>query len=157
MQLRMRPRTRLLIKPRPRRTRVGWSIRVRVLTALMIGWIFENLTPWIRKLTTAGGSLRIVGRGDAIITLPNSSTAKLGDVLFAPGIGTNPLSTQALLAQRIENHNLVHEVEFNRAGERGVVAKGSHEGLVSQQTPCHPWPPNRYNAPTWSYSRHIDR
>ncbi len=94
--------------------------------------IFQNLTPRTGKLTTAGGSLRIVGRGDVIITLPNGSTARLGDVLFVPGIGTNLLSTQALLANGVENHQLIKGVDFYQEGEN--VAKGSHEGKTSYLT-----------------------
>ena len=94
--------------------------------------IFENLTLQTGKLMTAGGSLRIVGRGEAIITLPNGSTARLGDVLFVPGIGTNLLSTQALLANGVENHQLIKGVDFYQEGEN--VAKGSHEGKTSYLT-----------------------
>ena len=42
------------------------------------------------------------------------------------------LSTQALLAQGIENHQLVSGVDFYQQGE--VVARGSHEGKTSYLT-----------------------
>ena len=73
-----------------------------------------------------------MGRGDATIRLSNGSTAKLAGVLMVPGIGTNLLSTQALLAQGIENHQLVNGVDFYRKNE--IVAKGSHEGKTSYLT-----------------------
>src|SRR5207247_758648 len=96
--------------------------------------IFENLTPRGGRLSTAGGPRRIVGRGDAKITLPNGSTAKLNDVLFVPGVGSNLFSTKVLLAQGIENHELTRGVEFNREGEDEIVAKGSHEGKTTYLT-----------------------
>ena len=66
--------------------------------------IFEHLTTQTGKLTTTDRALRIVGREDAIISLLNSSIAKLAGILMVPGIGINLLSTQALLAQGIENY-----------------------------------------------------
>ena len=66
--------------------------------------------------------------------LPNGSTAKLAGVLMVPGIGTNLLPTQALLAQGIENHQLVDGVNFYRKGDHEIVAKGSHEGKTSYLT-----------------------
>ncbi len=96
--------------------------------------IFDDFISREDKLTTAGGSMKISGRGNATISLPNGSTAKLDGVLMVPGIGTNLLSTQALLAQGIETHQLVRGVDFYREGERDIAAKGTHEGKTSYLT-----------------------
>jgi hypothetical protein len=56
----------------------------------------------------------------------------LSEVLFVPGIGTNLLSTQALLAHGIENHQLIMGVDFYHKGE--IAARGSHEGKTSYLT-----------------------
>ena len=93
--------------------------------------IFENLTFRTDKLTTADEFLRIVRRENAIIILPNRFTARLDDILFMPDIETNLLFIQALLTQKIKNHNLVHEMKFNQAGEHEIVAKDSHEDKTS--------------------------
>ena len=94
--------------------------------------IFDDLVPCKEKLTTAGGFLQIMGKGNATIRLPNNSTARLGGVLFVPGIGTNLLSTQALLAQDIKCHQLVHRVDFYC--EDKIAAKDSHKGKTSYLT-----------------------
>ena len=80
---------------------------------------------------TANEFLRIVRREDVIIILPNEFTARLDDILFMLSIETNLLFIQVLLIQRIENHNLVHEVKFNQADEHEIVAKDSHEDKTS--------------------------
>ncbi len=74
--------------------------------------IFDNFTLKESKLTTTDESIKISERDNVTISLLNSSTAKLNGVLMVPGIGTNLLSTQALLAQGIETHQLVHGVDF---------------------------------------------
>ena len=77
-------------------------------------------------MTTAGGSLEIKGRGDVTIMLPNSSTAKLGGVLFVSEIGMSLLSTQALLASKIMNYYEIHGFEFYK--KDWIIVKGSHKG-----------------------------
>ena len=66
-----------------------------------------------------------------IIILLNKFIVRLDDVLFVLSIETNLLFTQALLTQRIENHNLVHRVKFNQANEHEIVVKDSHEDKTS--------------------------
>ena len=73
-----------------------------------------------------------MGKGNVMIRLPNNSTARLGGVLFVPGIGMNLLSTQALLVQNIECHQLVHRVDFYC--EDKITVKESHEGKTSYLT-----------------------
>ena len=87
--------------------------------------IFESLISRDERLTITSSSLRITGRGTAKIVLLNSSTAKLTDVLIMPDIGTNLLSTQALLAHRIENSQQIHETEFYKKDNSKIIAKGS--------------------------------
>jgi hypothetical protein len=70
-------------------------------------------------------------RENVIIILFNKSTTRLDDVLFMSDIETNLLFTQALLIQKIENHNLIHRVKFNQANEHEIVAKDSHEDKTS--------------------------
>jgi hypothetical protein len=96
--------------------------------------IFDNLTPCGGKPAIAGGPRKIVGRGNVITRLQNSSTARLAGVLLVPDIRINLLSTTALLAQGIENHQLVEGVSFYRKGEREVAAKGAHKGKMSYLT-----------------------
>ncbi len=74
--------------------------------------IFDNFTSREGKLTTAGESMKISGRGNVTISLLNGSTAKLDGVLMVPGIEMNLLFTQALLTQKIKTHQLVHSVDF---------------------------------------------
>ena len=61
---------------------------------------------------TADGFLRIVRRENMIIILLNESTARLDDILFMPDIEINLLSTQALLVNEVENHQLIKKVDF---------------------------------------------
>ena len=82
-------------------------------------------------MTTADEFLRIVGKKDVIIILLNEFTVRLDDILFVLNIKTNLLFTQALLIQKIENYNLVHEVKFNQADEHEIVAKDFHEDKTS--------------------------
>jgi transposase InsO family protein len=96
--------------------------------------IFESITPRGGRLTTAGGSLRITGKGDVKIDLGNGFTARLAGVLMVPGIGTNLLSTQALLGHGIESHQRVGSVEFHHENDDKIIAKGSHEGKTSYLT-----------------------
>jgi len=96
--------------------------------------IFENLTLQIDKLITADESQRIVRRKNAIIILFNRFTAKLDNILFVSDIEINLLFIQALLIQRIENHNLIQEVKFNQIDEHEIVAKDSHEDKISYLT-----------------------
>src|SRR6266487_4126424 len=93
--------------------------------------IFENLISQIDKLTTANEFLKIMKRKDVIIILFNKFIIRLDDILFVLSIETNLLFIQALLTQRIKNHNLVHKVKFNQADEHEIVAKDSHEDKTS--------------------------
>ena len=60
--------------------------------------IFKYLNTQAGKLIIVDGVLRIMERGDVIIRLLNSFTAKLAGVLMVSNIGMNLLSIQALLA-----------------------------------------------------------
>ena len=91
--------------------------------------IFENLISQTDKLTTADEFLRIVKREKMIIILFNESTARLDDVLFMLSIETNLLFTQALLANRVENHQLIKKIDFYQEDEN--VVKDSHEDKTS--------------------------
>ena len=93
--------------------------------------IFENLISQTNKLITADESQRIVRRKNAIIILFNRFTAKLDNILFVSDIEINLLFIQALLIQRIENHNLIQEIKFNWADEHEIVVKDSHEDKIS--------------------------
>ena len=91
--------------------------------------IFENLISQTDKLTTADEFLRIVKREKTIIILFNKSTVRLDDVLFMSDIETNLLFTQALLVNRVENHQLIKKVDFYQEDEN--VVKDSHEDKTS--------------------------
>ena len=93
--------------------------------------IFENLISQIDKLTTANEFLKIMKRKDVIIILFNKFIIRLDDILFVLSIETNLLFIQALLIQRIENHNLVHKVKFNQADKHEIVVKNSHENKTN--------------------------
>ena len=95
--------------------------------------IFTSFTPTNEDLDGIGGSPKITGRGDVIITLRNGSTAKLSGVLMVPGIKTNLLSTQALRMQGIVSHQELHGYEFyNKNGT--LIARGTHHGKASYLT-----------------------
>ena len=75
--------------------------------------LFENLISIEEKLMTAGEFLQITERGTAKITLSNSSTARLADVLMVLNIEMNLLFTQVLLTFGIENHQQVDRIDFH--------------------------------------------
>ena len=91
--------------------------------------IFENLIFRTDKLTTADEFLRIVKREDVIIILLNKSTARLDDILFVSDIETNLLFTQALLVNRVENHQLIKKIDFYQKNEN--IVKNFHEDKTS--------------------------
>ena len=91
--------------------------------------IFENLILRTDKLTTANEFLRIVGRENMIIILPNRFTVRLDDILFMSDIEINLLFIQALLVNRVENHQLIKRIDFYQEDEN--VVKDSHEDKTS--------------------------
>ena len=84
--------------------------------------IFENLILRTDKLTTADEFLRIVRRREMIIILFNSFTVRLDDILFVSDIEINLLFTQALLVNKVENHQLIKRVDFYQEDEN--IVKG---------------------------------
>ena len=78
---------------------------------------------------TANEFLRIVRRKNVIIILFNRSTVRLDDILFMSDIEINLLFTQALLVNRVKNHQLIKRVDFYQKNEN--VAKDSHEDKTS--------------------------
>ena len=93
--------------------------------------IFENLIFWTDRLITADEFLKIVRRKNMIIILFNKFTAKLNNILFISNIEINLLFIQALLVQKIKNHNLIQRVKFNQIDKHKIVAKNSHENKTS--------------------------
>jgi len=69
-----------------------------------------------------------------IIILFNRFTTKLDNILFVSDIEINLLFTQALLAQRIKNHNLIQEVKFNQTDEHKIILKDSYKNKISYLT-----------------------
>jgi len=101
--------------------------------------IFKNLISCTDKLITADESWRIVRREDVIINLFNRFTTKLDNVLFVSNIEINLLFTQALLVQKIENHNLIQEVKFNWADKHEIIVKDFYKDRTSYLTWVKKW------------------
>ena len=107
-----------------------WIINLSATAHCTDDWlIFENLILRTDKLITADEFLRIVRRKDVIIILLNRFTVRLDDVLFMLNIEINLLFTQALLVNRVENHQLIKKIDFYQENEN--VAKNSHEDKTS--------------------------
>ena len=69
-----------------------------------------------------------------IIILFNEFTAKLDDVLFISDIEINLLFIQALLIQKIKNHNLIQKIKFNQINKYKIIVKDFHEDKISYLT-----------------------
>ena len=78
---------------------------------------------------TADEFLKIVRRENVIIILLNKSTVRLDDILFVLDIEINLLSTQVLLVNKVENHQLIKKIDFYQEDEN--VVKDSHEDKTS--------------------------
>ena len=88
----------------------------------------------ISKLTIADEFLRIMRRKNMIIILLNKFTAKLDNILFVSDIEINLLFIQALLVQRIKNHNLIQKVKFNQTDKHKIIVKDSHKDKINYLT-----------------------
>jgi len=70
-----------------------------------------------------------VRRENIIIILLNKFIMRLDDILFMLNIEINLLFIQALLVNRVENHQLIKKIDFYQKDKN--VAKNSHEDKTS--------------------------
>ena len=92
--------------------------------------IFEQMIPCRGTLTIASGtSMPIRGRGTVVFDLPNGKRARLGGVIYVPGLAENLLSLEALHLAGLESRGSKEGYEILRDGE--VVAKGKRTGRTT--------------------------
>ena len=82
--------------------------------------IFKYINPTYRgTLTIASGArIPIEGRGIVKFSLPNGSRARLGGVIYVPGLAENLLSLEALHLAGFESRGSMREYELMKGGER---------------------------------------
>ena len=92
--------------------------------------IFEQMIPCRGTLTIASGSsMPIRGRGTVKFDLSNGKRARLGGVIYVPGLAENLLSLEALHLAGLESRGSKEGYEILRDGE--VVAKGKRTGRTT--------------------------
>ena len=92
--------------------------------------IFEKITPCHGTLTIASGSsMPIRGHGTVKFDLPNGKQARLGRVIYVPGLAENLLSLEALHLAGLESKGSKKGYEILRDGK--VVAKGKRTGRTT--------------------------
>ena len=93
--------------------------------------IFEYINPKYRgTLTIASGTrMPIEGRGIVKFSLPNGSRARLGGVIYVPGLAENLLSLEALHLAGFESRGSVRGYKLMKGGK--VVAKGRRIGRTT--------------------------
>lgn len=92
--------------------------------------IFENMQPCSGTLTVANDAkMPIVGRGVVSITLPNKTKARLGGVIYVPGLSENLLSLEALHLAGLESWGPKKGYKIMREGR--IVATGKRIGSTT--------------------------
>ena len=89
--------------------------------------IFESMCPYLGTLTIASRTeMPIEGCSVVKFNLPNGMQARLGGVIYVPGLAENLLSLEALHLAGLESRGSIHRYEILREGK--VVAKGKRIG-----------------------------
>ena len=92
--------------------------------------IFEQMIPCHGTLTIASGtSMPIKGRGIVKFNLPSGMCARLGGVIYVPGLAENLLSLEALHLAGLESRGSKNGYEILRKGK--AVAKGKRTGRTT--------------------------
>lgn len=92
--------------------------------------IFEQMDLCRGTLTIASGTrMPIKGRGTVLIQLPDGSKARLGGVIYVPGLAENLLSLEALHLAGFESRGSIKGYEILHNGV--TVAKGKRSGRTT--------------------------
>ena len=92
--------------------------------------IFEEMDPCCGTLQIASGMrMPIKGRGTVVIQLPDGSKARLGAVIYVPGLAENLLSLEALHLAGYESRGSINGYEILCDGV--AVAKGKRTGRTT--------------------------
>lgn len=92
--------------------------------------IFESMRPYFGTLTIASGTqMPIEGRDVVKFSLPDGTQARLGGVIYVPGLAENLLSLEALHLAGLESRGSLSGYKILRKGK--VVAKGKRTGRTT--------------------------